>query len=258
METLFDTHTLYVLSGKFDTHEIHSSIKNALIEYDKKYSDIKIIVNTIKNNGLTPIGISYVFLSDSSAYYILTGKNDDGSERVIIQLDDNPDDYYDFDETIWDIPYEQRRIKCWADTVDEEERYRQKKEVKLPPLISPYIVDDSGKKCYIDIKGAFVEKNEDYVMNTIKIKNVPNSITCENLKSVFKEYSTTIEPIKRKTKSKNPNVESYPIVTITSNRRGYVTFSSRNSDAAFALLMTKRICVKNHVLQCSHPLVKER
>jgi hypothetical protein len=249
---VYDRHTLYILSGPLEEEEIMRSLRESLSSLPSDCANTKIYINTIRSfrpsseeNQVVLIGVSYAHINSQRAFNALIGLNLDGSKRV-----EHRKNSTEKDEEPWNIGENDGR--AWSDMIDDEP---QVEEITLEPLVCP-MAEINGVIKPLEISPAFVETDPELSMNTICIRNVPHDITPQMLKEIFKEYSyTTINP--RKTKQKNI-VESYPFITITPKRRGYVTFDPRTNDGAFALLMTKRILIGSHVLHCNHPVRKCR
>jgi len=247
MSEIYDTHTLYVISGNHDARDVKEAIKKSLMEYDNKYVNTKIIVNVVKNRNMDYIGISYVYVSDTSAYHILCGNNEDGTSRITVFTPASKECVFDeITDKIWDIPYEERRTESWADEVESE--YNEKETiVMLKPLVCPYI--DGDEKYYLAISRAHVEINPELSSKTICINDIPPTITVDEIKAVFKDFSTTFDTV-RKNKGKAESYPSVSIVSILKKRRVYITYSPRTFDALFANLMTKRVEIKNMHFYC--------
>jgi hypothetical protein len=245
------------MSGPYDEEEVYNSLRASLDGLSQECTDTKIIVNTIRSfkpsaegsrGGL--IGISYAYLSNYQAYNALVGRNLDGTPRVEYKKMEKDEPDYDS----WEGMLE-NNDQSWFDIMEETPN---KEEIQLGPLASPLIPNEDGTVYYLNISPAFVEVIEDLTMNTICIRNVPSDITPEMLKDIFKEYASN-SFTKRKIRFKTGTInEAYPLVTVTSKKRGYITYDPKTNDGSFALLMTKRIAVGNHVLHCSHPSRKIR
>jgi len=254
----YDTHTLYVNSGVAKENQLLNVLENFVSEANILLgynTNCKVSVNLIVSKLGEYFGFGYIFVSSEEIYWMLLGKNPDGSERVEEYPDPN-----------WTPPkqkIENKDIenKNWYDIVIEEDALIQpmiKKE--LPPLIelSGYEYDEEQfkhlkeissnegkgtesipKNGYFEISRAYakdVERKKMY--NVLCTRSVPEWIPLMVFKRIFDEYSI----------SKN---EKYPIIKIINGKKSskgkivFATFDPKTKNALFALLMTRKVRIKH-------------
>lgn len=154
----YDTHTLYINSGVATNEQLTQALKTAMRTAAQKLGrpvKTKFKVNVIVVRG-AHLGYAHVFLSNPEVYYMLTGFNPDGTERVeciddpnwvppkvvktVDPLDDEEMDYDDL-ESFLGAPTQN---KSWSDMMAEED-LQQCPKIKIPldPIMTlpPYEYD---------------------------------------------------------------------------------------------------------------------
>lgn len=280
----YDEHTIYCDTSVATEKQLAECIKKAIIDATQilgEKTTCKFKVNLLVNKEGKYFGFGYVRVSDSRVYWMLLGRNPDGTERVEQYPDPNwtpppdPNEGLTQEEII-----EKNRNKSWAQLAEEEDKYIQPMiKNPLPPLVTipGYEYDEEQRK---HLKKLGLEENpeEDIeipkygyfaiqrgyasdappgtVRHKICARNVPDWIPKEAFKSIFSFYTSEESKKKKvknivKTKDGLKEIEdSYPLVNFINSKNGarivFVTFDPATKDALFALLMTK----KTHII---HP-----
>ena len=199
-------------------------------------------------------GYGYIRVSSTKIYWMLLGRNPDGSERFEETLDPNwtppekTEEKLSFDEII-----KINKNKTWADVAEDEEKHIQPVIRKsLDPLITmpgfkydkeqlkhlkelavlneedPDSVPDTG---YFEIsRGYAKEAPSGTIKHRICARNVPNWVPLEAFVTTFKPYVTN-------------GGDKYPKVNFIQTKKGkivFVNFDPSTTDALFALLMTRK------------------
>lgn len=198
-------------------------------------------------------GYGYMRISSSKIYWMLLGRNPDGSER----FEEIPDPNWSPPEKEENnLSFEQimknNENKTWADKVEEEEKHIQPMlRTALPPLITmpgfkydedqylhlkdiaetngedPDTVPDTG---YFEISRGFAkEAQSGMIKHRICARNVPDWLPLEAFAITFKPYITTSN--------------KYPKVNFIQTKKGkivFINFDPSTTDALFALLMTRK------------------
>lgn len=242
----YDQHTINATTGNLSKEEVVKSFNDVLIEAKKRYG----IVCNMKVNYVTfynketqkrePKGVCYIFFTNPQVYYMLLGRNRDGSERVRYVPDPTwvapvkesskgkeEDDFFDKPITSWD-QFGPTMPTVWADAVDDVEPTAPMVRVQDPPLLSRVSFTNSqGELENIKYQASFVTYRTDYA-DTHDINKlssyVPISVTEEELVKIFQPYSST---------------PKFPKVRLTQctkdgKRRVIITFDSKTRDALFA------------------------
>lgn len=135
----YDNRTLFIKCEGATPGQIGSCFRLALDEYQSKYKtnlNCRFRVNLVENKEGHSFGIAFVFVTNPAVYYMLLGKNPDGSDRIEYR-----------DDPSWEQPKEGEIINdsgwsaisppvftpgmSWADMVEEEDAYNDKVAAKL-------------------------------------------------------------------------------------------------------------------------------
>ncbi len=93
---IHDEHTLHVKCGPATHSQVRDMIHVALYEAKSKFGlDCNFLVNLVQKRTGESVGMAFVYLTNPKVYWMLLGKNEDGSERV----------YY-IDDPTWVSPLE--------------------------------------------------------------------------------------------------------------------------------------------------------
>lgn len=135
-ERSYDEHTLFINCDCATVEQIRECFKQALTEYHssgEKPLNCRYRVNLLKDKEGRSFGIAFVFVTNPAVYYMLLGKNKDGSDRIKYIDDPSwkpPAEGEMTNESGWSItePVYTPGMS-WADLCEEEEEFeRQQKE----------------------------------------------------------------------------------------------------------------------------------
>jgi hypothetical protein len=256
-----DNHTLYVKCEGATFEDIKLSFTDAISEYQKKYDNnltCSFRINLLEDKNNISLGIAYVFLTNPAVYYMILGKNPDGSDRI---------EYRD------DPSY--GNSSNWI-TITKNNNPKPKIPIILPSLITlkPYklspehinikrqkLIDDNKDKKLFDsslisipeeanfnVSGAFVLPLEDKFMpNILKCKNIPSWLTAQDLKIEFTPYASDSSTMFSRVVKGKTIKETYPWVNINDEGIGFIVFDPSTLDAQFALHMMKKTTFTKNV-----------
>lgn len=267
-----DGHTVFVKCLKsLTSNDIVDRFKTFLSKYINESGDkieCDYYVNIITNKDDISFGLAFVYITNSEVYYMLFGKNKDGSERC---------EYIDDPKWI-DPPKIRARSNSlklledkknslsnsdsllkvdWSIMMDADEEHERKEmliknrhvcpkiKVPLEPLIVPVV---NGTNLYNEefyIEPALPSDVENTCYNhIIKATNVPENITIDDLNNKFRPLITDrTSTYKKKYKGKITEYE-YPYIIITNDRTAFIIFDENTNDAKFAIHMAKKTIVK--------------
>ena len=141
-----DNHTLYIKFEYASAGQIRQAVNEALTNYQKATKseiECNFRVNRVENRDGEPQGFAFVFLTNPAVYYMLLGRNPDGSDRIEY-VDDptwNPPTTGDVNDSGWSriAPPVYVKGKSWADETEEEEQYWNKIEAEKQKHVRPKI-----------------------------------------------------------------------------------------------------------------------
>ena len=84
-DNYYDCHTLFIKCDCASVEQIHQSFQQALTSYQTATNNrlgCRFRVNLVENREGKSFGIAFVFVTKPEVYYMLLGKNPDGSDRV--------------------------------------------------------------------------------------------------------------------------------------------------------------------------------
>ena len=267
----FDNSILYIDSGVANSFQISSCLKIAIAQAEKilgRPTNCRFKINLLVNKEGEYFGYGYIWISSPEIYWMLLGKNPDGSERI--------EEYPDPD---WKPPVREKKEnlsgKKWTDLIEEEDAYVQPMIKKvLPPLVTfpGYLYEpdqiahlkelkmsemqdklqqdksigdkSTGDKSteippmgYFEIsRGYAIDAPPGTLRHRLCARNVPNWIPAEVFKTIFSFYLS----------DRNGK---YPIVNFVDSKKGgrnvFITFDPTKKDAIFTLLMTKKTVMIN-------------
>lgn len=268
----YDTHTLLVTSEFATNEQLADSLEKSLSKFRKEHNiplPCNYITNLIVGRNGRFYGFGYLRVSNHQVYYLLLGKNIDGSDRVVNNIDPNwSPPSISLEDALNSIEY---RGTSWADWADQEDEVvknyippvvieslppllildnfnynsEQKKKIKL--LCDEKNLDisipDTG---YFKVYPAFVPQLDDnYSHNVICCRDVPSWVKDSDFKKIFEQFTTDFtSKVKRKI---NGSIiyDTYPFITLNNNNMVFITFDYNTHDAQFALLMTKKYVLHN-------------
>lgn len=133
-----DEHTLYLFCSDYTEEQISSVIREAINKYLATLPTGHDINSQFKINIVTKhtgerLGHAYLFIRDKRLYWVLLGRNPDGSERVEYVDDQNWQPTESDDQSAVPIdPMEQNTDGLsWADLSELEDKYNQAMERKV-------------------------------------------------------------------------------------------------------------------------------
>ena len=247
----YDTHTIYCDSGVASSSQVSESLKKAIGDAEKvlkRSTNCRYKINLLVNREGEYFGYGYIWVSSEEIYWMLLGKNPDGTERVREYPDPN-----------WSPPSkkvsETSEDKKWIDVVEDEDSFIQPtiKEI-LPPLVTipgyeydeeqilhlKELSEDKQQQIpnigYFEIgRGYALDAPPGTLRHKICARNVPNWIPEKVFKNIFSFYV------------RDANGD-YPKVNIVNTKKGkivFITFEAGKKDALFTLLMTRKITIVN-------------
>ena len=182
-----DTYSVYVESGVATQEQVVNCMKKAIADAEKILkvkNSCKFKVNLILDKEGKYFGFGYIRVSDPRVYWMLLGKNPDGSERVEEKLDPNwkmpshthPNEGLSIEEIV-----EKNKDRSWFDISKEEDLYVQPKiKVVLPPLVTiPGFLYDKEQIAHLKElqREEQEEEDEEFVDPAIiekKLQDIPN------------------------------------------------------------------------------------
>lgn len=211
-----DNYTLFIKANDHKKEQILTILKNAIKRYNPNIK-CNFRIRMCENN-------AFVRVNSSEIYYLLLGRNPDGTYRVKKNIDGT-------------LNYS-------------------------PPLVFIEKVSETNNNL-IKILPAHVRKlDPKYVKNVIKCNNVPSEITEDDLKRYFNVFASDGEQVYQKVVKGIVTFFTYPSVNMDSNRTAFVTFNPNTKDSQFCLLLCNKIVIekggKKFVLKFSNSFRTER
>ena len=250
-QKFLDENTLYVDTGVATTGQLSECIKKAIQEAEKilkKEASCRYKVNLLVGRDGAYFGYAFVWVSSSEIYWMLLGRNPDGSER-----------YEEYPDPNWKPPCSPRsspprdtKSKNWIDVVEEEDRYTCPMLRKdLPPLVEvPGYRYNSEQRSHLEelAEGQPVPEMGYFVMSRgyaldapagtlshrLCARRVPEWIPLEAFKSIFSFRTAN---------------SHYPKVNFVNSKKGgrivFINFDPKTKDGIFTLLMTRKTLIVN-------------
>jgi hypothetical protein len=262
-----DGHTVFIKCSKSLTnHEIIDLFRQILDKYiddtgDKIQCDF--YVNIISNKDDYSSGIGFVYLTNSEFYYILFGKNKDGSERFEYIDDpdwvDPPRSRSGSSSSSLKISEEKKKSLDnsnslfnldWTAIMEADEDYERQEKIiknkhvcpKIKIALEPLIVVDIDDFYLEPCQPAKVEGTNHH--HILKSTNLPSHIDINDLNDKFRPLvSDQNATYKRKVKGKITE-HLYPYIIITKDRTAYIIFDENSNDARFAIHQSRKTFVK--------------
>lgn len=264
----YDGHTVFVKCAKSLTDDqILDTFKIFLNKYIDKSGDkieCEYYVNILTNKEDISFGLAFVYISNSEVYYMLFGKNKDGSERVEY-IDDpkwvNPPKITSTSHSSLQLLEEKKNslntsgslLKFdWGVIMEADEEHEEyensiknrhicpKIKVFLQPLMIPVV---NNEEFYIEQALPSEVQNGCY-HHIIKSVNIPENINIEDLNDKFRPLiSDSNSRYKRKYKGKITEHE-YPYIIINNDRTAFIIFDESSNDARFAIHLAKKTVIK--------------
>ena len=278
MDKSYNTSTLFLKCGEATVDQIREAFKAALSTHELG-SYIKFKINRVEDKFGNPFGIAFVWLlstrlpSDSEAvYYMLLGKNPDGSPRI--DYIDDPSWVSPEGSGVTNTSWESigdNKID-WADMADEDDLNQKficpKIPVCLEPLMSlpPYKLTQkqraSKREAMIEINQetegfnpdlleipeyAYITVNRTKVVpvesnlmpNILKCKAVPTWLDKNDIKREFMPFASDNKTIHSRLIRGQYVEEAYPWVNVNDGI-AFIIFDPSTNDAQFALHMMRK------------------
>jgi hypothetical protein len=247
-QKFLDENTLYVDTGVATTGQLSECIKQAIQNAEKilgRELKCRYKVNLLVGRDGSYFGYAFVWVSSSEIYWMLLGRNPDGSERF--------EEYPDPDWKPPTSPAKPSDFKTnWIDVVEEEDRYTcPLLRRDLPPLVEvPGYVYNNEQRTHLEelAEGQPVPEMGYFVMSRgyaldspagtlshrLCARHVPEWIPLEVFKSIFSFRTTNSD---------------YPKVNFVNSKKGgrivFINFDPKTKDGIFTLLMTRKTVIVN-------------
>lgn len=248
--------------------------------------ECNIKVNLIVNKNGEYYGFGYIRVSNESVYWMLLGRNPDGTERILEYPD--PDWISPLPKPPLSFEEEQAKYNemSWYDIAQEEDKYIHPMiKEDLGPLMSipGYKYDEmqyrhlqemavsEGKDPskvptmgYFEFARAYARDADDGKMsNVLCARQVPDWIPTIAFKNIFKIYASNSDATVRRVPGSDGDFEeveeSYPFIEFINGKKDsckivFITFDPSTNDAIFSLLMTRKVRIvhpKRSDLRCT-------
>ena len=263
MSRYYDNHTLFVETGVATEEQLSISLNLAIKEVEKKLGKkfpCCYKINLIQKNG-TYCGIGYIRVTNPEIYWMLTGRNPNGTPRIKEYVDPTWEKNNENNEN-------NEECESWAEIAENEEapiiREEYEPLMKLPGykynkkqiehLRKSKPNEKITKMGYFKIGRAYSNSvKSDRIENILYSRYVPEWIPNSVFKNIFKKYVTD-KDIKLQMENDKGSV---PLIIRYSGRRNkkgermdtvYIIFDPKTHDGAFARIMqlkTKIVHPKN-------------
>lgn len=227
---------LYSFSYHLDEEDIKSLILTEVDKLDKKFDNVIIKVNTVKNKNEEKLGYSYIWINNEEIYNAIIGRNYDGSERIEkieVENDESSDE-------------EENKSSKWADIKFDFKIVTR----ELEPLITfPEITLDNESqikyKMFTDSIPLVIEPAKKEILpefiNSIQVNNnIPNWITTKMLKDYFKVFERD-----NRVHRKKDNSFTYPLIQVKKNKTDIIFSNNYRNTASFLINMVRKVRFSN-------------
>lgn len=277
----YDEHILFVDCGVATTKQVSECIKQAILDAEEVLehsTNCRFKVNLIVGKKGEYFGFGYIYVSSSEIYWMLLGRNADGTERI-----------EEFPDPDWTPPVDCTQNKSkddtktkdpqgsangstqgfaqktWIDIVEEEDAKIQPIIKRaLPPLVTipgyKYDEDqlahlreisnnqDIPEMGYFEIsRGYATDAPQGRIKHRLHARNVPDWITEAAFKSIFSPYTSDTKKEGTVRLGNESKTDKYPIISFLNPKHGgrivFISFDPLTKDAIFALLMTKKLSI---------------
>lgn len=267
---------LYVDTGVAHASQLEKALRKAIEDTGLQ---CEFRVNLVTSRGQY-CGHAYVHISNLLVFYMLIGRNPDGTERVEKYPDPSwkapTDKTYEeaFEEAEVEMKERIGKKLDWADYSDIEDCVRSRYEHpllvrKLKPLVElPGYDYDEGqiarikelavakgedpskipKQGFFQISQAYVHELNENQCSNVLITRVPHWVSETILKDIFSPYASDSKTkITRKMAGKKIS-DTYPFITMLEkeqNKIVFITFDPETIDGQCAYLMTRKLIVSD-------------
>ncbi len=222
---LYDTHTLHITCGAANESQVINAFKEAIKKFQNKLGskvDGRFRVNLTHKRG-SPLNFGFIFLPSSEVFWVLLGKNPDGSERNENSDDggwNDGDDWADEPEPLLTLPVISLSVE-------------QQRAMTNTPYADHTTAD-------IRVERARVTPVDHRVLaHVLKVKGLPIWLTAQRLRQLFAPFAEDSTTQRKGWLFRQEVVSPYPWITITDSRVGFIAFDPNGNDAYFALLLIK-------------------
>jgi hypothetical protein len=249
---------IYVQSHLATNKQITEALNKTFIKYESELEGIskEFEANIITKPDGTTYGYGYLWVRDEKLYYMLLGKNKDGSELYIEEEDENWKPDPKVIEERQKLMYGTIENKSWYEIMIMEEELDEKlKRPKIKKVVTSPIsqvkyeyneiqkkIDTTKSEDNFIFSQAIIRRKEDnYITYKLFSPIVNKNVTEDDLRKVFCKFST----------SNYKNGEFYPQITIDKKRQNNtvtIKFDPMTNDGLFALLMTRKIVIRDNVV----------
>lgn len=271
MEEVYDNKILYLYTNGLSERQIATSICEGIEKFEKESGieiDAYFRINMVYNQEKESLGYAWLFTENSTLYYLLSGNNPDGTERI----ERVPVSHYvaptiseeERVEQLMQEEIERYGSNSWVVVEKDEIRNRVKREYevpttekRLPPLLTlPYVVGKDGEKRRVDISRGKLSFPPPYFiehqLKNSKYSKIPPWLTRKKLYALFRPYVSDLKDF------------SYPKIRFISedgNNTVFIEYKKGTTDAICALQMMKKIYLpmkntdKEYILSFNFPKI---
>lgn len=249
-----DFQTIYCESGVANKEQVSECLKVAIEQADRVLgvkTNCKYKVNLILSKEGKYFGFGYIRVSDPRIYWMLLGKNPDGTERVQEYLDPNwvpppnPNEGLTLEQMM-----ERNKNMSWHDRAKEEDLFIQPKiKVTLPPLVTiPGFLYDEEQIAHLR---ELAEENGDENLKGQAFGGSQNANLCNEIPTVgffeiSRAYATDPEPGKMKNRLCARNVPDWiPEEAFKAIFSFYTTVKETVHEVRRKVVKQKEVEVKN-------------
>ncbi len=259
-----DRHSLHIITGVATEEQLRESLIQTIETYNKTVKPSEriitdIIISMVADKDGSPCGYAYVWVTDSKLYFILTGRNPDGSERYMIVHDESQEsgdvEFDDVDDDFWE---RDRGITSWSDHMDLV--VPQPRKIQLEPLmeLSPCVLTIAQRLALRTNEDTYEFRCTPTLVSDPESKYQPNvlcgmvaaDVTVKDLKTLFLPFVSNTQNVHYHRINGNVTEDKFPLVSLTNARdnmkRAFITFDPSTHDSEFAAKVTHKITlVKN-------------
>lgn len=264
---VYDNRTLFVKCDCASASQIRKAFTEAVTTYQMKEKinlNCRFRVNLVGNKEGKTFGIAFVFVTNPAVYYMLLGKNPDGSDRIEYRDDPSwsPSGSQEANDSGWStissvcnkevtcpkvvVPLEPLIVLPPYELTPEQIEHKRNKIIEEnlgKPGFNPSLVEVPSTSHFVVDRAMAIPVDNKFMPNILKCKNVPDWVTKEDIKLQFAPYATDSETIQERFIKGRKVEETYPFVNINEDRVAFIIFDQSTNDALFALHMMKKTTI---------------